>query len=161
MCRRGSTVRGVRARRPNASRTQKSVLLLLHAGVVFLALRFRNSSLASGKIMLAPTGHGSMAATWSRQQKPSLSFWCPGDVIPTHTFVNADHNGVYRWESQLAAPGRELEQKFVNFTSWKSVNQNPDADFYASDASDGTTCTKLVPRKCYKPGKCAQWTAKC
>ena len=73
-CRRGGTVRGVRARRPAASRTQKNVLLLLHAGVVFQALRFRNSSLASGKIMLAPTeNHGSMAARWSRQQTPFLS----------------------------------------------------------------------------------------
>jgi len=81
---------------------------------------------------------------------------CPGDVIPVHTFVKADHNGVYRWESQLASPGRETEIAFVNFTSWKSVNQDPDADFYAADGK-----TKLTPGRCYKPGKCTTWSSKC
>jgi len=86
----------------------------------------------------------------------SVPIWCPGDVVPIHTFTKADHNGVYRWESQLAAPGRETESNFVNFTAWKSVNQDPDATFYASDGH-----TQLAPGRCYKPGKCTVWTPKC
>ena len=35
--------------------------------------------------------------------------WCPGRTLPIRYYINADHNGVYRWESQLAAPGEEKE----------------------------------------------------
>jgi len=105
---------------------------------------------------VGPDGKPWIDGSEVEQTANSIPIWCPGDAISTHTFVNADHNGVYRWESQLASPGRETEQKFVNFTSWKSVNQDSDADFYASDGT-----TKLIPGKCYKPGKCAQWTPKC
>jgi hypothetical protein len=90
------------------------------------------------------------------QQNESIPIWCPGDAIRTHTLVTADHNGVYRWESQLAAPGKETESAFKNFTSWKSVNQDPDTDFYASDGT-----SKLLPGKCYPPGRCETWTPKC
>jgi len=93
---------------------------------------------------------------WVATGNGSTPTWCPGDVVPIHTYVNADHNGVYRWESQLAAPGAETEKAFVNFTSWKSVNQDPDADFYASDG-----ITKLAPGKCYKPGECETWAPTC
>lgn len=93
---------------------------------------------------------------WVATGNGSTPTWCPGDVVPIHTYVNADHNGVYRWESQLATPGAETEKAFVNFTSWKSVNQDPDTDFYASDG-----ITKLTPGKCYKPGKCETWSPTC
>lgn len=89
------------------------------------------------------------------QQGP-VPVWCPGDTVTTHTFVTADHNGVYRWESQLAAPGKETEKGFANFTSWKSVNQDADTDYYASD---GTTL--LSPGECYAPGKCRTWNPQC
>lgn len=93
---------------------------------------------------------------WIATGEGSIPTWCPGDVVPVHTFVNADHNGVYRWESQLASPGKETEKAFVNFTSWASINQDPNADFYAEDGK-----TKLTPGKCYKPGKCVDWSPHC
>lgn len=93
---------------------------------------------------------------WIAEGEGSIPVWCPGDVIPVHTYINADHNGVYRWESQLASPGKETEEAFTNFTSWKSVNQDPEADFYASNG-----ITKLTPGKCYKPGKCDKWSPSC
>lgn len=93
---------------------------------------------------------------WIAAGNGSMPTWCPGDVVPIHIYVNADHNGVYRWESQLASPGREVEAAFANITSWKSVNQDPDTDFYASDG-----ITKLTPGKCYKPGKCETWAPTC
>lgn len=48
--------------------------------------------------------------------------WCPGDVIPIRYYINADHNGVFWWESQLAAPGEEKERPFRRFSERMSVN---------------------------------------
>jgi len=93
---------------------------------------------------------------WVATGVGGIPTWCPGDVVPIRTFLNADHNGAYRWESQLAAPGRETEKAFANITSWKSINMDPDTDYYASNG-----VTKLTPGKCYPPGKCAAWGASC
>ena len=36
--------------------------------------------------------------------------WCPGQKITYRYYINADHNGVYRWEAQhVSAPGDETE----------------------------------------------------
>lgn len=93
---------------------------------------------------------------WIATGEGSIPTWCPGDVISVHTYIHADHNGVFRWESQLAAPGEETEEAFVNFTSWKSINQDPDGEFYAADGT-----TKLTPGKCYEPGTCKDWLPSC
>jgi hypothetical protein len=117
-------------------------------------------SFGKWKNLVGPDGtpwiDGSDMGQLKNESEGAIPIWCPGDVVRTHTFVNADHNGVYRWESQLAAPGKETEKGFANFTSWNSVNQDPAADFYASDGT-----TKLSPGRCYAPGKCATWTPKC
>ncbi len=69
------------------------------------------------KDLAAPDG-----TPWIDPATGGMPVWCPGQSIPLHTFVLADHNGVYRWESQLAAPGQETEGAFRNFTPWRSVN---------------------------------------
>lgn len=93
---------------------------------------------------------------WIASGEGGIPLWCPGDVMPIHVFVNADHNGVFRWESQLAAPGMEKEEAFANFTEWRSINQDASADYYASDGK-----TKLQPGKCIAPGKCREWSPSC
>merc|ERR1712232_423198 len=41
--------------------------------------------------------------------------WCPGQTVPFKYFIYADHNGVYRFESQHAAPGMEKENAFESW----------------------------------------------
>merc|ERR1711865_1246625 len=57
---------------------------------------------------VGPDGKPWIDGSEVEQTANAIPIWCPGDAISTHTFVNADHNGVYRWESQLASPGRLL-----------------------------------------------------
>lgn len=60
-------------------------------------------------------------------------FWCPGTSVPIRFFLYADHNGVFRWESQRAAPGAETEAGFTNFTSWQSINIDEESSYYELD----------------------------
>lgn len=53
------------------------------------------------------------------QPKP---VWCPGTTKTIRYYINTDHNGVFRWETQRAEPGAETEEAFSNITSWVSVN---------------------------------------
>jgi len=61
--------------------------------------------------------------------------WCPGKSYTISGYINADHNGVYRWESQLGEAGQEKEDNFKNFTSWTSINQDINTQYY----KEGTT----------------------
>jgi len=59
--------------------------------------------------------------------------WCPGKTYVLSWYNFADHNGIYRFESQLGNPGDEKEELFKNFTVWKSINNDPDTDYYDRD----------------------------
>lgn len=72
-----------------------------------------------------------------------VTMWCPGKTVPIRFYINADHNGVVRWESQLAAPGSETEEGFKNFTSWVSFNNDPATKYYDKDG-----ITLLKPDTC-------------
>eukprot|EP00406_Dinophysis_acuminata_P059047 CAMPEP_0179281670 /NCGR_PEP_ID=MMETSP0797-20121207/37276_1 /TAXON_ID=47934 /ORGANISM="Dinophysis acuminata, Strain DAEP01" /LENGTH=253 /DNA_ID=CAMNT_0020990391 /DNA_START=60 /DNA_END=818 /DNA_ORIENTATION=- len=83
--------------------------------------------------------------------------WFPGQTVTIHVMLVADHNGVYRWESQLAAPGEEAEGAFKNFTPWRSVNNDPDTNYYDTDG-----VTPLVPGNCStSPSKWSPHVAHC
>lgn len=69
--------------------------------------------------------------------------WCPGKNYTINGYINADHNGVYRWEAQLSEPGKEIEKNFKNFTSWTPVNQDNNTRYYIN----GTTL--VPPEKCF------------
>jgi len=73
-----------------------------------------------------------------------VTTWCPGQTVPYRIYINADHNGVVRWESQLAAPGAETEEGFNNFTEWKRFNNDPDMKYYTKDGQllEPDTCTR-------------------
>jgi len=72
-----------------------------------------------------------------------VTMWCPGKTVPIRFYINADHNGVVRWESQNVAPGAETEDGFKNFTDWVSFNNDPAANFYTKDGTllQPGTCT--------------------
>lgn len=92
------------------------------------------------KDLIAPDG-----SKWIDPAR-TIPTWCPGDVIPIHFYIYADHNGVTRWESQLASPGMETEEAFKNFTSWQSDNQDSSTTYYALDG-----VTELEQGRCTKP----------
>jgi len=71
-----------------------------------------------------------------------VTTWCPGTTVPFRFYSNADHNGVVRWESQLASPGAETEEGFKNFTDWVSFNNDPATNYYTKDGE------KLQPDVC-------------
>lgn len=52
----------------------------------------------------------------------NIPVYCPGDTIPTRYYINADHNGYWHWESQLAAPGEEVEFEWTMISERISVN---------------------------------------
>jgi len=64
--------------------------------------------------------------------------WCPGESIPYAIYINADHNGIYRF--QMASS--ETESAFKDITSWKSINMD-DEPYYDSDG-----ITQLKPGVC-------------
>lgn len=64
-----------------------------------------------------------------------VTMWCPGKTFPIRFYINADHNGVVRWESQLVSPGAETEEGFKNFTDWVSFNNDPATNYYAKDGT--------------------------
>jgi len=64
---------------------------------------------------------------------PEDPIWCPGQTVNIRMYLHADHNGVYRWESQLAKPGEEVNGSFQSFTSWRSINHDPNTDYYSTD----------------------------
>ena len=66
-------------------------------------------------------------------------------------FINADHNGVYRWESQLAQPGHERENSFRPFSGWRSINADNATEYYNS------TSLKRIPTG-WCPSKLVAWT---
>jgi len=78
--------------------------------------------------------------------------WCPGKRVDFKYYINADHNGVYRWEAQPFDGTPVTEKGFNNFTSWRSVNNDPDTKFYAEDGR-----TPLEPGNCIS-GHGGPWT---
>merc|ERR1712014_169831 len=72
---------------------------------------------------------------------PEDLVWCPGQTVSIRMYLHADHNGVYRWESQPANPGDEDEDSFQNFTSWRSINHDENTEYY--DATDGVKSVAL------------------
>ncbi|CAK0875202.1 unnamed protein product [Prorocentrum cordatum] len=58
---------------------------------------------------------------------------CPGDAVPVHFVIMADHNGAYRWEAQRADPGEESEAAFQNFTPWISLNNDGATEYFRKD----------------------------
>jgi len=79
------------------------------------------------KDILAPDGTPWVDPTGGTDK---VTMWCPGTTVPFRFYINADHNGVVRWESQLASPGAETEEGFKNFTEWVSFNNDPDTKYY-------------------------------
>ena len=66
-------------------------------------------------------------------------------------FINADHNGVYRWESQLAQPGDETEKGFRPFSNWRRINTDAATNYY------NITTLKRIPSG-WCPTKLTPWT---
>jgi len=59
--------------------------------------------------------------------------WCPSQTIDYSFYNNADHNGIYQFQIMAGKPGDEKESGFKNFTSWKSINNDPDTTYYKED----------------------------
>jgi len=74
---------------------------------------------------------------WVDHGASEAPVWCPGSSIDISMYIHADHNGIYRWESQLAKPGAEVEASFENFTSWQSINHDANTEYYL--ITDGKT----------------------
>lgn len=70
------------------------------------------------------------------EQNPSKTTWCPGETYAIRYHILADHNGVYRWESSLGAPGSETEESFVPFTDWVSFNADANTKYYHEDSTE-------------------------
>jgi len=78
--------------------------------------------------LMAPDGTPWVDPNGGPSQPPAV--WCPGQSYPIRYYVNADHNGVFRWESQRSSPGAETEANFRNFSDWYSFGGNPEAKYY-------------------------------
>merc|ERR1712137_898064 len=86
----------------------------------------------------------------SSHKKP---FWCPGTVQKMRMYLYADHNGVFRFESQLSEPGLETEADFKNFTQWQSINVDPETKYFKSDG-----VTPILGNNCTTPGREDPWS---
>ena len=66
--------------------------------------------------------------------------WCAGDEITTHSAIQRDHNGIWRWEYQRSDDGgggrRVTEAKFreQNATEWRWFSNDPQTRYYKADA---------------------------
>ena len=59
--------------------------------------------------------------------------WCAGDEITTHTTIQRDHNGIWRWEYQQVDGGHVTEAGFTNATAWRWFSNDPHTMYYKAD----------------------------